>query len=164
MLMQLGPWITSYTQNHIVVQAIIREAKKENISLQTLYDCGDEIRKDYASRNSLCVVSDDVPVAQILQICTGMSTELSGIRELLIQNNQTMKAQERQLKENKVNQLETQAHLRDLNKNLVNTHNIILNLKNEIHIISKMKVPVDISTVVASKKRSKPEEKVHFYF
>jgi hypothetical protein len=64
MLIQLPTWVNEYTQNHLVVHNIIREAR-ENISLQNLYDCAGEIRKDYVSRNSLCVVTDDFPVLQI---------------------------------------------------------------------------------------------------
>jgi len=158
MLMHLGSWVDLYTQNHIVVQAIIREARKENISLQTLYDSGDEIRKDYVSRNSLCVLTDDVPVAQILEICSSISTEMSGFRELMVQANQTIKGQEKQLKDNKVSQLGIQAQLKDMSDSLINTQNTLQNLINT-QMTTKRKGSDDINHLSASKKRSKPEEK-----
>lgn len=160
MLVHLEEWISEFTQHHIVVQTIIRGAQKENISLQTLLDCAVEINKDYVSRNSLCFITDDVPVAQILEICSGMATELSGVRELLIQNGMTIKHQQRELKEFKVNQLETHTHLKNVQDTILTLQNQLLN---DTTVHKRKNPPIDVSTFTASDKRSKVRFCCRFY-
>jgi hypothetical protein len=164
MLMQLEIWVNLYGVEHCVVAAIVRSAARENISLKTLHDCAEEIKKDYASRNSGCFIIDDVPVAQILQICSTMSTELCGVRELVIQSNTTIKAQQRELKEYKISQLETQSQLKHVGLNLIATQNLLQSLQNQINIMSKRKnTPIDMGNFMGSNKRSKAGgEKVAF--
>ena len=99
-----------------------------------------------------------------MQICSTMSTELCGVRELVIQSNTTIKAQQRELKECKISQLETQSQLKHVGLNLIATQNLLQSLQNQIDIMSKRKnTPIDMGNFMGSNKRSKAGgEKVAF--
>jgi predicted nucleic acid-binding Zn-ribbon protein len=89
-----------------------------------------------------------------------LATELSGIRALIVQNNTTIISQQRELKQNKVNQLETNTQLVNFHINLTDTQNTIKDLHAQIKKIGKMKFPS--ITITVSREKAKVDENVGF--
>lgn len=160
MLVQLEKWIAEFGIKHSIVQSMIREAQKEGFNLKALLDCGEGIRKDYISRNSMCNVTDDVPVAQILNLCVNITTELSGLREVILTHGQIIKSQQQELKELKIHQLQTQDVLTKMEKNFLYSQAALLEVQTQLSKVSPGPKRRNPNTAIASDNVSEKRLKV----